>query len=215
MISFRSVSKAYGSEPVFKNFSETVEDGEFILLTGESGSGKTTLLKLITKEISPDAGDIQVGRYLLSEISADRIPYYRRDIGVVYQDFRLFNDLNVYANLEFVLSITGGRKKDFEKRITSILSMMGIDHLHKRYPKELSGGEQQKVCMARALLNHPMALLADEPTGNLDPESSKEIMHLMELAHRQGITVILATHDYALAESLSLGYRRIELKKQV
>ena len=203
MISFRSVSKAYGSEPVFKNFSETVEDGEFILLTGESGSGKTTLLKLITKEISPDAGDIQVGRYLLSEISADRIPYYRRDIGVVY------------ANLEFVLSITGGRKKDFEKRITSILSMMGIDHLHKRYPKELSGGEQQKVCMARALLNHPMALLADEPTGNLDPESSKEIMHLMELAHRQGITVILATHDYALAESLSLGYRRIELKKQV
>ncbi len=213
MIIIRDLKKQYPDtdRPVFDGFNLQVENGEFILLTGKSGSGKTTLIRMLLKEIEPDAGELIVGQYRLSEIPAGRIPFYRREIGVVFQDFRLFEDKTVYGNLELVMAMTGGRRRDAEKRITSILAMLGIDRLHKRYPRELSGGEQQKVCMARALINQPTLLLADEPTGNLDPASSAEIMRLMELVHRQGISVIMATHDLPTANSLIHSARRVDL----
>lgn len=215
MISFKNICKRFeGSDsPLFSDFNLDVEDGEFVLLTGKSGVGKSTLIKMLIKEIEPDSGEITVDRYILSDISAAKIPDYRRKIGVVFQDFKLFEEYTIYGNLSLVLSLTGGHTGNTEKKITDILTMMGIDNLHKRYPKELSGGEKQKVCMARALINNPMVLLADEPTGNLDPRSSAEIMRLMELVHRHGTTVVMATHDLGTAERLNVTCRVDELDK--
>lgn len=213
MIDMQGINVTYkGSfKPVFRNFSLHADRGEFVLVTGKSGSGKSTLIKLLLKEIEPDAGRITVDGKDLSRIKKNDIPRYRRGIGVVFQDFRLFEDYTVYGNLEAVLSMTGGGGKDAEQRITNVLRLMGMDRFYKRYPKELSGGEKQKVCMARALLNSPSVLLADEPTGNLDPTSSTEIFRLMELAHRQGITVLMATHDLENIEQLDTTCRRIDL----
>lgn len=213
MIDFDNVTKSYDKEegPVFEGFSEHIERGEFILVTGQSGSGKSTLIKMLLKETEPDEGSITVDGRLLSGISRNDIPDYRKSIGVVFQDFRLFDDYSVYGNLEVVLSLTGGSMRDAESRITHILRLMGIDHLHKRFPRELSGGEKQKVCMARAILNSPSVLLADEPTGNLDPSSSAEIFRLMELIHRQGTTIVMATHDLSTADRLATSSRRIDL----
>lgn len=213
MIWFKNVCKTYDEMqgPVFKDFNAHIGKGEFVLVTGRSGSGKSTLIKLLLKEIEADSGVIQVDKKILSDIPVSGIPQYRRGIGVVFQDFRLFDDYTIYGNMELVLSVTGGSMKDAEHRITSILRLMGVDHLHKRYPKELSGGERQKVCMARALINSPSVLLADEPTGNLDPKSSAEIFKLMELVHRQGTTVVMATHDLATADHLETSGRRIDL----
>ncbi len=215
MICFRNICKQFEGNlsPLFHDFNETVEDGEFILLTGKSGSGKSTLIRFLIKELEPDSGEITVGRYTLSKILPARIPAYRREIGVVFQDFRLFDEYTVYGNLELVLNLTGSPVKDRESKITNVLTMMGIDHLHKRYPKELSGGEQQKICMARALINNPMVLLADEPTGNLDPSSSAEIVRLLELIHRHGTTVIMATHDLLTAKELKATYRVVSLDR--
>lgn len=213
MIDFVNVTKTYDEEegPVFEGFSEHIERGEFIHVTGQSGSGKSTLIKMLLKETEPDEGSITVDGRLLSGISRNDIPDYRKSIGVVFQDFRLFDDYSVYGNLEVVLSLTGGSMRDAESRITHILRLMGIDHLHKRFPRELSGGEKQKVCMARAILNSPSVLLADEPTGNLDPSSSAEIFRLMELIHRQGTTIVMATHDLSTADRLATSSRRIDL----
>lgn len=213
MIRFTNVCKTYDASegPVFSDFNACIERGEFILVTGKSGSGKTTLIRMLLKEIEPDDGEIEVDKRNLSDIKAPDIPAYRRGIGTVFQDFRLFDDYTVYANLEIVLSLTGGSVRDAEQRITHILRMMGVDHLHRRYPGELSGGEKQKVCMARALINSPRILLADEPTGNLDPASSAEIFKLFELVHRQGTTIVMATHDLTTAERFASTGRRIEL----
>ncbi len=215
MISFENISKKYeGDErPVFQDFSEHIDPGELILITGKSGSGKSTLISMLLKDIEPDSGRIVVDRQDISKISRNKIPLYRRSIGVIFQDFKLFNEYTVYGNLELTLNITGGRLRDTEKRITDILKLLGIDRLFKRYPGELSGGEKQKVCMARAIINDPKILLADEPTGNLDPASSREIMRLMNVVHRQGTTVIMATHDYETAASVIPDHRRVSLDK--
>ncbi len=213
MIDLKNVSKTYDEAegPVFDGFSEHIDRGEFILVTGKSGSGKSTLIRMLLKETDPDSGEIVVDGKELSKITKAKIPSYRRGIGVVFQDFRLFEDYTIYGNLEVVMSVTGGSMRDSEQRITNMLKLMGIDRLHKRYPKELSGGEKQKVCMARALINSPSVLLADEPTGNLDPKSSAEIFRLLEIAHRQGTTVVMATHDIATADRLATTCRRIDL----
>ncbi len=200
---------------MFSSFSERIEKGEFILLTGRSGSGKTTLLRFLLKEDEPDSGEIYVNGQLLSDIKRSDIPSYRRQIGVVFQDFRLFEEYTVYGNLEMTLLLTGGRRREAEQRVTAVLRMLGIDRLYKRYPKELSGGEKQKVCLARALINNPSIVLADEPTGNLDPEASVEIMRLMELIHRKGVTVLMATHDLAAIEELAHTGRRISLDDNI
>ncbi len=215
MISFENINKKYeGDErPVFQDFSEHIEPGELILITGKSGSGKSTLISMLLKDTEPDSGRIVVDRQDISLISRNKIPLYRRSIGVIFQDFKLFNEYTVYGNLELTLNITGGRLKDTEKRITDILKLLGIDRLYKRYPEELSGGEKQKVCMARAIINDPKILLADEPTGNLDPASSREIMRLINVVNRQGTTVLMATHDYGTAADILPDHRRISLDK--
>ncbi|MCR4591182.1 MAG: ATP-binding cassette domain-containing protein [Lachnospiraceae bacterium] len=213
MISFENVYKRYKADDdyVFQGFSEYIEEGEFIILTGKSGSGKSTLIRMLLKETEPDLGTITVNGRDLSAIADKDIPFYRRGIGVIFQDFRLFDEYTVYGNLELTLSLTVGRGKETEQRITNILKLLNIDRLFKRYPKELSGGEKQKVCMARALINDPMVLLADEPAGNLDPKSSEEIVKLLELVHRHGTTVVMATHDYDTAASIVSDGRRISL----
>ena len=198
-------------DPVFRNFNMRVERGEFVLITGKSGSGKTTLIHLLMKELVGYTGSIHVDGTELNEIEEKNIPIYRRKIGVVFQDAKLFHDFSVYGNLELVLSMMGVKKSQIERRIISILKLLKIEHLHKRYPKELSGGETQKVCMARAIINYPPVLLADEPTGNLDPDASEEIFRLLEIIHRQGTTVVMVTHDTGTAERIHSTHRMIRL----
>ncbi len=213
MITFSHISHSYededGAPVVYDDFSAEIADDEFVVLTGASGSGKTTLLKMLLKEIEPTSGDIIVDGVNLRNIPRRRIPFYRRDIGVLFQDFRLIPDVNVYDNLAAAILATGGSGRDAETKITHVLTMLGIDHLHKRYPRQMSGGEQQKVCLARAVINHPKLLLVDEPTGNLDPVSTAEILRLLDIIHRQKITIIMATHDLSAAEAAHR--RRIDL----
>ena len=213
MIVFDNVTKKYEIEDdvltVYQDFSETIEDGEFVVVTGKSGSGKTTLLQMLLKDTEPQDGEILVDGKLLSTMSKGQIPFYRRSIGVVFQDSKLIPDLSVYDNLYVSIIATGGAGRDAAKKIANVLTMLGIDHLHRRLPIQLSGGEQQKVCLARAIINNPKLLLVDEPTGNLDPTSSAEINRLLQVINNQGITVLMATHD--LKAALNKGRRIIDL----
>ena len=212
MILFSDVSKHYDDgAPVLSQFHEQIEDGEFIVLTGRSGAGKTTLLRLLLKEIEPDTGRIVVNGEDLSGIAPAKIPYYRRRIGVIFQDFRLMPERSVYDNLDVTRMVVGWSTKETERRIMNVLNFLGIDRLHKRMPAELSGGEKQKVCLARAILNDPVLLLADEPTGNLDPAASRDLIRLLELIHRQGTTVIMATHNTELLADKNLTCRVVHL----
>ena len=199
MITLSHINHSYETEDglieVFNDLNAQIEDEEFVFLTGKSGSGKTTLIKMILNDITPVSGDIIVDGQNLRNISRKKKPYYRRNIGVLFQDFKLIQEVTIYDNLLAAILATGGSAKDAENKISYVLSMLSIDHLHKRFPKELSGGEQQKVCLARAVINHPKILLVDEPTGNLDPTSSAEIMRLLDIIHRQKITIVMATHD--------------------
>lgn len=199
MITLSHINHSYETEDgiieVFNDLNAQIDDEEFVFLTGKSGSGKTTLIKMILNDITPISGDIIVDGQNLRNLSRKKKPYYRRNIGVLFQDFKLIQEVNIYDNLLAAILATGGSAKDAENKISYVLSMLSIDHLHKRFPKELSGGEQQKVCLARAVINHPKILLVDEPTGNLDPASSAEIMRLLDIIHRQKITIVMATHD--------------------
>ncbi|MBP3273988.1 MAG: ATP-binding cassette domain-containing protein [Butyrivibrio sp.] len=211
------MTKKYENEDgkvlVYEDFSEEIGKGEFVVLTGESGSGKTTLIKMLLKETEPDSGTIFVDGKDISKIGRKDIPFYRRSIGVLFQDFRLIQESSVYDNLMSAILATGGSYKEAEKKIVDVLTMLGIDSLHKRFPKQMSGGEQQKVCLARAIINNPGILLVDEPTGNLDPSSSAEINRLLDVVNGQGITIVMATHDIAAAERP--GRRRIDLDNLV
>ncbi len=213
MISFSHVTKAFetedGTYSVYRDFNEEIQDGEFVVLTGESGCGKTTLIKMLLKETEPDSGKIIVDGTDISEIPRGRIPFYRRNIGVVFQDFKLIQSESVYDNLVSAILATGGTGKEAEKKIINVLTMLGIDRLHKRFPREMSGGEQQKICLARAIINNPKILLLDEPTGNLDPMYSAEINRLLDVINGQGVTVVMASHDLSMA--LREGRRRINL----
>lgn len=211
MIQFEHVTKHYEGEkePVLQDFCTMIEDGEFILLTGESGIGKSTCIRLLMKEISVTSGEIFVQGQRLGALSGRQIPFYRRRLGVVFQETYLIPEQTVYRNVELARLIVGGSRKENRTVITSLFRLLGITHLYNRYPEELSGGERQRVCLARALVNYPSVLLADEPTGNLSPAESRELMKLFELVHRQGITVIVATHDKENARGLA--YREIAL----
>lgn len=217
MISFSHVTKHYENEEgrvlVYEDFSEEIDNGEFVVLTGESGSGKTTLIRMLLKETEPDSGSIYVDGKDIGKIGHRDIPFYRRGIGVLFQDFRLLQDCSVYDNLMAAILATGGSGRDAEQKIVNVLTMLGIDSLHKRFPRQMSGGEQQKVCLARAIINNPKILLVDEPTGNLDPNSSAEIMRLLDVVNGQGITVVMATHDLSAAEAA--GRRQIDLDRIV
>ena len=213
MIRMRHMGMTYpeADAPVFQDFSMHIGRGEFVLVTGKSGSGKSTLIHLLTKEVEGYTGSILVDGTEVNKVEKKNLPAYRRKLGVVFQDAKLFEDYSVYGNLELILSMTGLKKNQVDQRIASVLKLLKIENLYKRSPKQLSGGETQKVCMARALINYPPILLADEPTGNLDPAASEEIFRLFEIIHRQGTTVVMVTHDKETAERIQTTHRVISL----
>lgn len=200
MIQFSNIYKTYEktNTKVLENFSAEVEKGEFVIVKGENGSGKTTLIRMLLLDESPDEGEIYVFERNIKNIKAKDIPMYRRQIGVIFQDYRLIKDATVYDNIMLARMIVGAPKKDSNTKIWNISKFLGITNLLKKYPSELSGGQQQKVCLARALINDPKILICDEPTANLDPKATEDLKNLFEILHTQGITILLATHDSLL-----------------
>ncbi len=212
MIRFENVSKTYkNGTPALKNISVNIEKGEFVFLVGSSGSGKTTFLRLLLREETPDEGRIlEAGRDVL-KIKKWRVPYLRRNIGCVFQDFRLLPNKTVFENVSFALEVIGRPRETIDTQVPQILELVGLSDKANNLPSELSGGEQQRVAVARAFVNRPLILLADEPTGNLDPANSEAIMALLERINRAGTTVVMATHDQALVDRMRR--RVIELDK--
>ncbi|MGD8780999.1 MAG: cell division ATP-binding protein FtsE [Ignavibacteria bacterium] len=202
MLLFKDVEFSYPNQPVFDNLNFQMNEGEFVFLIGKSGVGKSTFLKLIYMELLPQAGVVDVEDYSSDTISKKDIPFLRRKIGVVFQDFKLLEDRNVYDNLAFVLEITGTPKSMIKRKIYHALSEVGLAHKQKNMPDQLSGGEKQRVVIARAIVNDPMLIIADEPTGNLDPETSKEILEIFRKINNRGTSVIIATHNYELVKKI-------------
>ncbi len=206
LIEMQDVSVSYQlpdgtRRPVLTNLSLRIERGEFVYLIGPTGSGKSTLLRLIYMDAFPDRGVTRVGEYRSDSIRPAQVPYLRRGLGVVFQDFQLLPDRTVYDNVAFALHAVGRKGAAIKTRVLQVLALVGLSHKQRRYPHELSGGEQQRVVIARAMANDPWILLADEPTGNLDPRVADEIMKLLIGLHRQGMTVFMATHDYRLVKT--------------
>lgn len=203
MIEFNNVSKIYNNNvKALSDVSVKINSGDFVFLVGPSGSGKSTFIKMLLKEIEPTMGNITVADKKLSEIKRNQIPYYRRKIGMVFQDFRLIPTLNVYENVAFAMRVVEASQKEIRKRVPMVLSLVGLSHKYKMFPNELSGGEQQRVSLARAIVNNPSVLIADEPTGNLDPDTAKEIMELLEDINRSGTTIVMATHAKDIVDSM-------------
>jgi cell division transport system ATP-binding protein len=203
VIEFRVVSKRYdGGDVGLDRANFSVERGDFVFLVGATGSGKSTVIRLLIKELEPTEGSIKVAGRELSRIRANRVPIYRRNIGVVFQDFKLLPNRTVYDNVAYALQVTGGTRREIRRRVPDILRMMGLSTKLHNYPDQLSGGEQQRVSIARAFVNHPPLLLADEPTGNIDPETSIDIMRLLYRINRTGTTVLVATHDQAMVDRM-------------
>ena len=196
MIRLKDVEKTYenGTEAL-QGISFTIEDGEFVFLVGPSGSGKSTIIKLLTGEVIPTAGRVMVNGFSMSRISDRQIPYMRRTIGVIFQDFRLIPKKTVFDNLSLAMRAVGATPRDIRTRIPYVLELVGLKGMEDRYPDELSGGEQQRVAIALALVNNPSTIVADEPTGNLDPNRSLEIMTLLERINALGTTVVVVTHE--------------------
>ena len=201
MIEFNNVTKSYveGNEAL-KGVTLQVEDGEFAFLVGPSGSGKSTIIKLITGEIKPTSGTVHVNGYSLERIRKREIPYLRRTVGVVFQDFRLIEKKTVYENVAFAMRAIGAREREIRARVRYILGVVGLENRSRRHPNELSGGEQQRLAIARALVNNPSTIIADEPTGNLDPAMSLEIMCLLQEINNLGTTMLVVTHAKELVE---------------
>ena len=199
MIRLKDVVKTYdnGTEAL-RGISFTIEDGEFVFLVGPSGSGKSTIIKLLTGEILPTEGRVMINGFSMSRISDKQIPYMRRTIGVIFQDFRLIGKKTVYDNLSLAMRAVGASPRESKNRIPYVLDLVGLAGKGQRYPDELSGGEQQRVAIARALVNNPSTIVADEPTGNLDPNRSLEIMTLLERINALGTTVVVVTHEKGL-----------------
>lgn len=196
MIRLKDVEKTYeNGTKALQGISFTIEDGEFVFLVGPSGSGKSTIIKLLTGEVIPTAGRVMVNGFSMSRISDRQIPYMRRTIGVIFQDFRLIPKKTVFDNLSLAMRAVGATPRDIRTRIPYVLELVGLKGMEGRYPDELSGGEQQRVAIARALVNNPSTIVADEPTGNLDPNRSLEIMTLLERINALGTTVVVVTHE--------------------
>lgn len=203
MIVLENVSKTYSSgAPALKDVSLEIEKGEFVFIVGNSGSGKSTLIKLLLKELEPTEGIIKVNSKVLGNLKHKQVAKYRRGLGVVFQDFRLLKDRNVYDNIAFAQRVIEAPNRLIRKRVPAMLALVGLSEKYKSFPKELSGGEQQRVALARALVNNPNMLLADEPTGNLDPKNSWEIMKLLEEINRRGTTVVVVTHNREIVEAM-------------
>lgn len=214
MIKLENVSKAYSAGvPALNDVNLEIADGEFVFIVGDSGSGKSTLIKLLLKELEPTEGTIIVDGRRLNSIRHKQIPKFRRNLGVVFQDFRLLKDRNVYDNVAFAQRVIGASVRESKRRVPVMLSMVGLAAKYKSYPRQLSGGEQQRVAIARALVNQPKILLADEPTGNLDANNAWEIMKLLEEINERGTTVVVVTHNIEIVKIMNK--RVITMKKGV
>ena len=201
MIEFSDVTKSYtAGTQALRGISMQIEDGDFAFLVGPSGSGKSTVMKLITGELKPTSGMVHVNGYSLERIRKREIPFLRRTIGVVFQDFRLIGSKTVYDNVAFAMRVIGARGKEIRERVPYVLGLVGLETKSHRHPSELSGGEQQRLAIARALVNNPSTIIADEPTGNLDPARSLEIMSLLQEINNLGTTVLVVTHEKDLVE---------------
>ncbi len=214
MIKLEHVSKAYSAGvPALNDVNLEIEEGEFVFVVGDSGSGKSTLIKLLLKELEPTEGTITINNKDLGKIRRKQIPKFRRNIGVVFQDFRLLKDRNVYDNIAFAQKVIGETNAHIKKRVPQMLSMVGLAAKYRSFPKQLSGGEQQRVAIARALVNEPKILMADEPTGNLDNNNAWEIMKLLEEINEKGTTVLVVTHNLEIVKVMKK--RVITIKKGV
>ena len=199
MIDLINVTKTYETGThALNGIDMHIDDGEFVFLVGQSGSGKSTIIKLLTAELEPTSGSVLVNGFVLEKIRQRAIPYLRRTLGVIFQDFRLISDKSVYENVAFAMRVIGAPEKEIQKRVPYVLELVGLETKGRRLPNELSGGEQQRVAIARALVNNPSVIIADEPTGNLDPARSLEIMMLLEQINALGTTVLVVTHEREL-----------------
>lgn len=202
MIEFRGVYKKYGNgTEALRDVNIHIEDGEFVFIVGQSGAGKSTFLKLIMHEEKPSAGEVIVNNFKFSRLKRRDIPYLRRTMGIVFQDFRLINTMTVFDNVAFAMRVTGATRREIRKRVPYILQLVGLQDKAHNFPPELSGGEQQRVGLARALVNNPALIIADEPTGNVDPERARDIVELLTEINRRGTTVLMVTHERTLVES--------------
>ena len=202
MILFNDVTKSYSvGTQALKGVNMQIEDGEFVFLVGPSGSGKSTIIKLISGELRPTSGSVHVNGYSLERIRKREVPYMRRTVGVVYQDFRLIDTMTVYENVAFAMRVIGARNKEIRERVPYVLELVGLENKGHRYPNQISGGEQQRLAIARALVNNPSTIIADEPTGNLDPARAMEIMSLLQEINNLGTTVLVVTHAWDLVET--------------
>lgn len=203
MIEFKNVSKVYDNNvKALSNVNIKIDAGDFVFLVGPSGAGKSTFVKMLLKEIEPSEGQIIVDGIELSKIKRKKVPFHRRKIGMVFQDFRLIPSLNVYENVAFAMRVLEASPSEIKKQVPIALSLVGLSNKQKMFPNQLSGGEQQRVSIARAIVNKPLVLIADEPTGNLDPETTKEIMALIEDINRSGTTVVMATHAKEIVDDM-------------
>ncbi len=214
MIRLEHVSKSYAEGiPALDDVSIQIQEGEFVFIVGDSGSGKSTLIRLLLKELEPTNGKIYINNQDTGSIRRRQIPVFRRQIGVVFQDFRLLKDRNVYDNVSFAMHVVGSSGRTIRKKVPQMLSMVGLAAKYRSYPKQLSGGEQQRVAIARALVNQPKILLADEPTGNLDNNNAWEIMNLLEEINARGTTVVVVTHNLEIVRIMKK--RVIEIDKGI
>ncbi|MBU3209343.1 cell division ATP-binding protein FtsE [Clostridium algidicarnis] len=203
MIEFKNVSKTYSNNVnALMNVDISIDKGEFVFLVGPSGAGKSTFIKMLIKEIEPTKGEIVISGINLSKIKRKDVPNYRRKIGMVFQDFRLIQNLNVYENVAFAMRVVEASEKEIRRRVPTVLALVGLSDKYKMFPTELSGGEQQRVSLARAMVNNPAILIADEPTGNLDPDTAMEIMHILDDINRTGTTILMATHAKEIVNNM-------------
>lgn len=209
VIEFQNVSVSYNHRPVLDDISFRLENGEFSYLIGQTGAGKSSFLRLIYRDLLPDSGTVKVAGLDVTSLSDKKVPYLRRRLGIVFQDFQLLPDRSVYENVAFSLKVTGEKKSYIKQRVLEVLGMVGLSHKRKNMPGDLSGGEQQRVVIARALANEPRIMLADEPTGNLDPAASAEIMELLKQINNRGMAVLMVTHDYDTVKQYP--YRTLKL----
>lgn len=212
MITFINVTCSFKKNAGVKNLNFSIDDGEFVFLTGPSGAGKSTLLRLIYMDLFPEKGKVLIRDYDSSRIKDRQIPFLRRKVGMIFQDFQLLKDRNVYQNVAIALYVSHYKTREIKSRVYDILNQVGLGHRVHHKPMELSGGEQQRVAIARALVKEPIVLLADEPTGNLDPKVSIELMNLLSKINKKGTAVIVATHNYSLIKRVP-GARLIQMNE--
>jgi len=211
MIEIRNVSKRFKKAwYALKNVDLSIAKGDFLFLTGTTGSGKTTLLRLIYMDIFPDEGEVAVAGFLSSTIKEEEIPFLRRRIGIIFQDFKLLKDKTIYENVAFALEVTGQSGKKMREKVMKVLTLVGLSHKRNDFPYTLSGGEQQKTAIARALVREPFILLADEPTGNIDPEGSEDIIKILQEVNTAGTAVLMATHDVELSKKTGGKFLHLE-----